>query len=137
MQDSNACIFCDHDAETLDHILLGCTFSREVWHSCLRKLHLQDTVVPRHEQVMAWWLQSRKRIPKPIHRGFNSLFFLIGWMIWKERNARTFNGIASSAAQLEGLIQQEFDAWCMAGYNHLSSLVGWWRPCEFAMAAVA
>jgi hypothetical protein len=44
-------------------------------------------------------------------------------MVWKERNTRTFNGIASSAAQLEGLIQQEFDAWCMAGYNHLSSLV--------------
>jgi hypothetical protein len=53
LQDSNACVFCDHDAETLDHILLGCTFSREVWHSCLRTLHLQDTVVPRQEQVMA------------------------------------------------------------------------------------
>ena len=30
LQDSNACIFCDQDAETMNHILLGCPFSREV-----------------------------------------------------------------------------------------------------------
>lgn len=72
---------------------------------------------------MVWWLQSRKRIPKPIRRGFDSIFFLIGWMIWKERNTRTFNGVASSVAQLEVLIQQEFDAWRIASYKHLSLLL--------------
>ena len=33
-------------------------------------------------------------------RCFDSLFFLIGWMIWKERNAKTFNEAATSAVQL-------------------------------------
>ena len=80
-------------------------------------------MVVRQEQVMAWWLQCRKRIPKPVRRGFDSLFFLIGWMLWKERSARTFNRISTSAAQLEVSIQQEIDEWCLAGYKQLRSLM--------------
>jgi hypothetical protein len=122
LQDSNTCIFCDQDVETIDQILLGCTFSREVWDSWLRRLHLHDVVVVRQEQVMVCWLQCRKRIPRPVRRGFDSLFF-IGWMLWKERNARTFNRISTSAAQLGVLIQQEIDEWCLAGYKQLRSLM--------------
>jgi hypothetical protein len=49
-------------------------------------------------------------VPKTIRRGFNSLFFLIGWLLWKERNMRTFNGVATSALQLGVVIQEEIDA---------------------------
>jgi hypothetical protein len=56
-------------------------------------------------------------VPKPIRRGFVSLFFLIGWMIWKERNARTFNGIATSPAQMGTMIQEEVNTWCLASYR--------------------
>jgi len=73
--------------------------------------------------ITQWRLQNRKMVPKPIHRGFDSLFFLIGWMLWKERNTRTFNRVATSAAQLGAVIQEEIDAWCLAGYKHLRSLV--------------
>jgi hypothetical protein len=38
-------------------------------------------VVVQEEPAMLWWLQSRKMVPKPIRRGFDSLFSLIGWMI--------------------------------------------------------
>jgi len=60
---------------------------------------------------------------EPIRRGFDSLFFLIGWMIWKERNARTFNGVATSAVRLGVMIQEEVDAWCLAGYRQLGALM--------------
>jgi hypothetical protein len=88
----------------MDHILLGCSFSREVWESWIMRLHLYDMVVVREEPVMLWWLQSRKMVPKPIRRGFDSLFFLIGWMIWKELNTRTFNGVATSAVRMGVMI---------------------------------
>jgi hypothetical protein len=109
--------------EKMDHILLGCFFSRELCDSWVRKLHLQDYIVVRQGKAFEWWIRSRKMIPKTARCGFDSLFFLIGWLLWKERNARTFNGVASSVAQLGTLIQEELDAWCMAGYKHLSSLV--------------
>lgn len=34
------CIFCDQAAETMDHIILGCVFSREVWNLCLSSFWL-------------------------------------------------------------------------------------------------
>ncbi|XP_066392411.1 uncharacterized protein [Miscanthus floridulus] len=109
--------------ETMNHILLGCPFSREVWEAWFRKLHLQYTVVVQDEPAIPWWLRCRKALSKQLHRGFDSLFFLIGWSIWKERNARTFNGVSTSAARLEVSIQEEADAWCMAGYKHLGALM--------------
>ena len=123
LQDSNACIFYDQGAEMMNHILLGCPFSREVWEAWFRKLHLQHTVVVQDEPAIPWWLRCRKALPKQLRRGFDSLFFLIGWSIWKERNARTFNGVSTSAARLEVSIQEEADAWCMAGYKHLGALM--------------
>jgi hypothetical protein len=68
---------------------------------------------------MVWWTNSRKRLPKEIRRGFDSLFFLVGWLLRKERNARTFNRVASSPAQLLEIIEQEIVLWCAAGYKHL------------------
>jgi hypothetical protein len=52
--------------------------------------------------VIRWWLHNRKLVPKVIRRGFDSLFFLIGWLLWKERNVRTFSGITTSALQFGG-----------------------------------
>jgi hypothetical protein len=88
LQDDDACIFCDQAAETMDHIILGCVYSREVWATCLRRFLLHDlVVVVQEEGVMVWWTNSRKRLPKEIRRGFDSLFFLVGWLLRKERNA--------------------------------------------------
>jgi hypothetical protein len=107
----------------MDHILLGCSFSCEVWDSWIRRLHLQNVVVVQEERAIQRWLHNRKLLPKTVHRSFDSLFFLIGWLLWKERNARTFNGVATSAVQLGVLIQEKIDAWCLAGYKHLRSLM--------------
>ena len=49
---------------------------------------------------MWWWSTSRKWLPKELRRGFDSLLLLVGWLLWKERNARTFNRVASSPVQL-------------------------------------
>lgn len=77
----------------MDHLLLRCVFSTEIWATFLRKLHLDDVVLVQ-ENILQWWLHSRKLISKHVRRGFDSLFFLVSWMLWKERNARTFNNDA-------------------------------------------
>jgi hypothetical protein len=43
------------------------------------------------------------------------LFLLVGWLLWKERNARTFD--ASSVEQLDVQIKEEAYAWCLAGFR--------------------
>jgi hypothetical protein len=48
------------------------------------------------DHAIAWWLWVRKLIPKPLRRGFDS-FFLMGWTLWKEHNARTFMVVSMPA----------------------------------------
>ena len=47
----------------MDHIILGCVYSREVWSMLLTRLHLQEVVLV-HEDVMVWWLRNRKLVAK-------------------------------------------------------------------------
>jgi hypothetical protein len=103
----------------MDHIILGCVFSREVWSSCLRSFRLQDHVLVQESDIMLWWTDSRRRLPKSIHHSFDSLFFLVGWTLWKERNAKMFNGVPRSVTQLLQFIEEEITMWIAAGYWHL------------------
>jgi hypothetical protein len=43
---------CDQEPETMDHIIPGCAFSREVWHLCLARLHLQGLFSVNQELVL-------------------------------------------------------------------------------------
>ena len=67
-------------------------FSREVWSIFLGKLHLDSSIMVHQENFFSWWLHTRKQVSKVARRGFDSPTFLIGWMIWKEQNERTFGG---------------------------------------------
>ena len=75
------------------------------------------------EDVMVWWLRNMKLVAKQVLKGFDSLFFLVGWRLWKERNARTFNGVSTDAGGLASAILGEAEEWCLAGFKHLLSLL--------------
>ena len=69
LQESNTSIICDQAVETMDHIILGYVFSREVWASCLRRFRLQDRVLVQESDIMQWWTDSRRCLTKSIRRG--------------------------------------------------------------------
>lgn len=122
LQDSNLCIFCDQEPETLDHIILGCGFSREVWLICLSRVHINLDGYGG-ARAMEWWIGNRKLVPKFFRRGFDSFVLLLGWSLWKERNHRTFQAGATSPPRLAMLIKEEAERWCAAGNAHLSRLL--------------
>jgi len=72
---------------------------------------------------MSWWIESRKRLPKQIRRGFDSLFFLVCWSLWKERNARTFDRSSRQPAALLQAILEEASLWVAAGYRPLQKVL--------------
>jgi hypothetical protein len=121
----------------MDHLIIGCVYSREVWNILLSKLHLQDVVLVQEEKVLEWWLRSRKLVDKQVRKGFDSLFFLVGWTHWKERNARTFNRTSTGPASLALKIQEEANEWCLAGYKQLLSLLALARCCRVVGQSVA
>lgn len=123
MQDTDVCVLCDQSPDTLDHLLLGCVFSRELWSAMLRKLHLDHAISVSHDNIFVWWLRERKSVPKIARSGFDYLFFWISWSIWKERNARTFRGPSTQPTNLLSRIVEEAREWSLAGYRKLSMLL--------------
>lgn len=97
-------------------------YSRQVWSIILRRLHLDDVVLLQDGHALGWWLQVRKRVPKPVLHGLDSLFFSVSWSVWKERNPRNFRQVSLTPLQLTVQIMDEASEWCLAGYKQLRSL---------------
>ena len=62
-------------------------------------------------------------VDKHFRRGFDSIVFWIGWMLWKQRNARTFDGSTRTARELAVDIRLVAEDWRMAGYRQLGILL--------------
>jgi len=122
LQDRDDCIMCLQASETLDHILLGCVLSRQVWIILLSKLGLTAVATHGGVDTFRWWAWARRRVHRSSRKGFDSLIMLTCWVLWKERNAWTFMNEAKDARELCLEIRQEADLWLRAGYSTLSSL---------------
>jgi hypothetical protein len=50
------CPLCDQEDETLDHLLVTCSFSREFWYLLLRKFGLHSLAPqPNVGSYLVWW----------------------------------------------------------------------------------
>lgn len=118
------CVFCEQESETITHLLVGCSYSREVWFLLLSQLNLGDlTPLGSEESLASWWEVSRKRVQNESRKTLDSLAVLTAWSLWLQRNARTFNRQVTGAAQLMEKIKQEALLWVQAKYLALQPLV--------------
>jgi hypothetical protein len=122
LQVDDNCIMCLQVTETLDHILLGCVFSREVWERLLSRIGLAQLVITGDLDIFLWWSRSRRWVPRVCRKGFDSFVMLTCWMLWKERNARMFNNLSTVAREVAVKIVQEAELWIRSGISCLSSL---------------
>jgi hypothetical protein len=76
--------------------------------------------------VGSWWLRQRVRIDASLKPAFDSLILLVAWMVWKERNGRTFSRQASGLRELLMKIIREADDWVLAGFKTLSAAGPYW-----------
>lgn len=124
LQSHVMCPLCEQEAETADHLALGCVFAREVWHSALARCGLGQLVPSMDATLIEWWPASRAMIPKERRKGFDSLALLIVWMLWRERNSRVFERSAVVARELYRRISDEVELWKLSGARGLSDF---WR----------
>jgi hypothetical protein len=96
------CALCSQEVESLNHLFVGCSYSREIWFKCLRHIGLRQLMPLADDSLLEWWLRSRKQTTKARIKAFDSFIFLVTWHLCLERNARVFR---SSVASLSGLIQ--------------------------------
>ena len=123
LQDDDACALCDQSSETVDHLLLSCPFSREVWFQVMRRIGHEGVLQQvQSDLFLDWWSRARRLIPKSGRRGFDSLVVLISWLLWKERNDRTFHRHVRTLQEVVPRVYDEITVWSQAGYRQLESL---------------
>jgi len=117
------CLLCDQQEETVQHILISCVFTRDIWWQILNKVGLQFLSPGLEEKVFQeWWGKAEYQVPSMHKKGFNSLVILVAWWIWKHRNACVFDGLSPNTSTLLQHIQEDAKLWGLAGAKALARL---------------
>ena len=121
---SSVCFLCDQEEDSVNHIMLQCVYSRQVWFQCFRWAKIDMRMMPSPTDILQdWWPTVRKRITKAYRKGFDSLVLLICWSIWKQRNGRVFGGYGIwKEADLSMKIHQELQLWLATGARSVQHL---------------
>jgi hypothetical protein len=78
LQSSSSCAFCNQLPESVDHLLVACVISCEIWFKCLRRYGWQLLAWTADDELTPWWLRRRKQVAKVVRRkAFDSLCVLI------------------------------------------------------------
>jgi len=121
LQQDDTCVLCCQDSEAISHLLVGCSFSRQVWYKILLRANWH-AVTPHQPYVdfADWWQAGRKCFNKVDRQCFDSLAILTFWIIWKEHNQRTFDHVAHSVEEVVSRAFEEALAWVQAGFSSLT-----------------
>lgn len=66
-----------------------------------------------------WWIAARKNLPKEAHRCFDSLVVLFSWLLWKERNSRTFDRRVQTIQNVLARVADEIVFWYQARFRQV------------------
>ncbi len=107
---------CDRNEESIQHILISCVFSRQVWTTLFLRLGLSEAAPqPSTDRFLRWWSQATKDRMNEVRKGINSLATLVAWEIWKHRNNCVFNDTNPRVASILQVVENEGNLWCSAG----------------------
>jgi hypothetical protein len=64
LPNNGPCALCDQEVETVDHLLVGCSFSQKIWFKMLMHYGWSQATPAMEDRFIDWWLHSRKGVPK-------------------------------------------------------------------------
>jgi hypothetical protein len=118
------CTLCSQALEFIDHMFICCVFSKEVWFKVLRRCGWDHLLPAAPGPLVEWWLASRKRVPKPRRRVFDSTVLAVTWSIWLVRNDRAFNRVSSDPNVMAAKAWDLLSLWAHARLVDWSRLLG-------------
>lgn len=123
LPNNGTCPLCDQHPEEINHLLLTCPHTREIWFQCLRRYGLQYiTPSPNENSLAQWWRNAARRLRREQKKGLNTLVILVSWEVWKYRNRCIFDGERPHQQRLLQAIREEGERWIVAGATKLRQL---------------
>ena len=117
------CLLCDQEEETINHLLVGCVFSRQFWVLLLQRIGLaQLSPQPGVISFDEWWRGAVMLVNGEVKKGLNSLIILGAWSLWRHRNDCVFEGLSPSLATVLTMAGDALNKWSMAGARGLCLL---------------
>lgn len=120
----DVCWLCEQEHEMGDHILMNSSYTKQIWWGALSWLGRACTFLDQPSSLQDRWSHGRRLQLRGMRSGFDTLFILIIWRLWKERNVRLFNDCPSTVQHLLKSIREESELWIQAGAHRLKSLKG-------------
>lgn len=110
------CALCSLAPESCSHLFVHCSFTTEVWQRFRTWVGVPfPTPAADDKGTEDWWLRARNAAPERFKREFDAVVILVHWRLWKERNARIFDGVASSPDRVVEAIIEDLRSWREAG----------------------
>jgi hypothetical protein len=108
--------------EDIDHLLVGCVFSRQFWYRWLGQVNLQGLTPQPGDRSTIDWKKASDQLQGIAAEGLNSLIILGFWTLWNHRNGCVFEMLTPDVASAIRKAEEELELWEMAGANSLSLL---------------
>jgi hypothetical protein len=109
------CCMCCCNGETVDHLLIHCSVASALWSWILGVFGV-PWVLPQSvvELLFSWW----NGLGRHSSDVWNLVPLCLMWIVWKERNSRTFEDGSSTDIQLRDYFAANLFEWAkVAGYS--------------------
>ncbi|XP_071734217.1 uncharacterized protein [Rutidosis leptorrhynchoides] len=85
--DSVRCPICNNDIETVAHILLHCSFAKDLWSRVFRWWNLNR---PMYANMGKMFQGNRNALSSQTSKLWQSVEWVCGYIIWRNRNLNAF-----------------------------------------------
>ena len=106
------CCLCKVDGETIDHLLLHCPFSCEVWDMIFALFGVQWVMPGKILDLLACWQGCFGRHKHNVI--WKCIPHCLMWCLWQERNSRQFEGCERSPTDLKNIVLNTLFEWVLA-----------------------
>lgn len=121
LPNQGASVFCGHQQETIDHLLVECAVMAQLWARFIIQVGSPCAIPVGQPTLQGHWLGARNSVTKVRRKELDASVILISWTIWKERNQRIFNKVVTTCDQLLQSMLDEHCQWRLAAATSLES----------------
>ena len=104
----NRCCMCHWNEETVDHLLLHCPVAHSLWVYMLQIFGIHWVMPGSVESLVYCWSFWLGKFNSDI---WNMIPGCLMWIVWTERNRRSFEDTEKSLVQLQALCQKTLFDW--------------------------